>query len=326
MGGERNISQAPDRGKVFMFRGIRRNPWCLLSLWGMLVLFLGGCSSTVVHDTFTIDELTDDGQEVKIVPQDVITYPGKVTLAQHPWDASSPIQGIKCDDKEIPFYYHQGAVKAYLTDSYFTKLPRHYVCFVTYTFKQQVKTKDLWHVTVHKFKYASERLQVDKKHIVLSPADQQRVALEQKKTAEVYRHGHPGPYFKTPFVRPLPSKITSYYGRKRIFNKGYRSQHLGTDFRAAIGTPIKNVNTGKVMLTDDLFYTGNTVIVDHGLGIFSVYGHLSEIQVEVGDIVLPGDIIGLSGDTGRVSGPHLHWGLKMQGLYTDGLSLVRAGI
>ncbi|MBP5297379.1 MAG: M23 family metallopeptidase, partial [Bacteriovoracaceae bacterium] len=275
-GVKQRLRQGPRRKFPLNFAG---------SLWPVgglcfLLLGLGSCASVDAPTDFALtpEALSDDEQEVQIVPQDIITYPGKVTLAAHPWQSSSVVQSLKCDGKEIPYYFYDGHLKAFLTESYFAKLPRHYVCFVTYTYQGQSKTKDLWHVAVKKFKYAKERLQVDKKHIVLSKADQERVAQEKIMTSAIYRQGRPRPYFRTPFVRPLPSKITSYYGRKRIFNKGYRSQHLGTDFRAAIGTPIKNVNAGKVVLTKDLFYTGNTVIVDHGLDIFSVYGHLSEIK------------------------------------------------
>jgi hypothetical protein len=302
-------------------------PHVVLMSLSLGIFFLSACASSRPgsEEDLGLAALPDNGLEVQIMPQKIKLFPGKIALATYPWQASSPITQIVCDGRAVPFFYHDGFVKAYLTDSYFTKAPRAFDCEVDYTWHQQQRHRLLWIVQVKKFFYPQERLQVDKKHVILSKADQKRVEAERKITAQVYQNGHPTPYFREGFQRPLDSKITSYYGRRRIFNKGVRTQHLGTDFRAAEGTPIRNVNTGKVVLVADLFYTGNTVIVDHGLEIFSIYGHLSEPQVQVGEMVGPGDIIGLSGATGRVSGPHLHWGVKMQGLNSDGLSLVKAG-
>ena len=128
--------------------------------------------------------------------------------------------------------------------------------------------------------------------------------------------------FNEPFEVPLDSYITSHYGNRRLFNNKKRSQHLGNDFRAAVGVPIPVANKGKVVFTGNLFYSGNVVIVDHGLNIFTAYGHLSKINVQEGMIVNKGTIVGLAGKTGRVSGPHLHWGVKINGSWIDGFSLV----
>ena len=120
----------------------------------------------------------------------------------------------------------------------------------------------------------------------------------------------------------MNSVVTSVYGTKRVYNKHKEGQHLGIDFRAAIGDKVPATNAGKVVYAGDLFYTGWTVILDHGLDIFSVYGHLSKPLVVAGEMVERGQLIGLSGDTGRTSGPHLHWGVKVQGQYIDGTVLI----
>jgi murein DD-endopeptidase MepM/ murein hydrolase activator NlpD len=109
---------------------------------------------------------------------------------------------------------------------------------------------------------------------------------------------------------------------KEFLIKYIPSTHLGNDFRAPEGTPIPTSNTGKVVYVGDLFYSGKTVIVDHGMQLFSMYAHLSKISVAVGATVNRGDIVGLSGATGRASGPHLHWGIKINGEWIDGFSLV----
>ena len=140
--------------------------------------------------------------------------------------------------------------------------------------------------------------------------------------AGLYGQSADTPYFNQPFKAPLDSFITSIYGNKRVYNNDHKSQHLGTDYRAAVGVPIPSVNRGKVLFAGDLFYTGGTVIIDHGMDIFTVYGHLSAVKTEAGKIVEPGEIVGLSGSTGRSSGPHLHWGVKIHGHYVNGYSLI----
>ncbi|MFA7612705.1 MAG: M23 family metallopeptidase [Candidatus Caldatribacteriota bacterium] len=176
--------------------------------------------------------------------------------------------------------------------------------------------------TVVERKFSEETLRVSPRTIKLSKPDQDRVWREQQILNKIYASSLPELLIKEPFIKPLDSKITSIYGVRRLYNNVKRGQHLGTDFRAAIGVKIPATNRGKVVLARDLFYTGHTVILDHGLDIFTVYGHLSKTLVKEGDIVERGDLIGLSGNTGRTSGPHLHWGVKVQGQYVDGMVLV----
>jgi len=107
-----------------------------------------------------------------------------------------------------------------------------------------------------------------------------------------------------------------------LFNGQHESYHRGTDFRARAGTPVYASNFGIVRLAKNLFYSGNIVIMDHGKGIFTNYAHLSKIQVVAGQQVTRGDQIGLSGATGRVSGPHLHWGVKINAAYVDPLQFL----
>ena len=109
-----------------------------------------------------------------------------------------------------------------------------------------------------------------------------------------------------------------------MFNDKKKSQHLGNDLRARTGTKIPAANRGRVVYTGNLFFSGNVVVLDHGMGIFSMYGHLSKILVTEGSVVNQGDVVGLAGATGRVSGPHLHWGVRVNGSWIDGFSLIEA--
>jgi len=112
------------------------------------------------------------------------------------------------------------------------------------------------------------------------------------------------------------------FGARRIFNGEPRAPHAGSDLHAAPGTPVHATNRGRVVLAKNLFFTGNTVILDHGLGIDSLYAHLSRIDVKQGEIVRNGQVVGLSGATGRVTAPHLHWGMRVQNARVDPFSLV----
>jgi murein DD-endopeptidase MepM/ murein hydrolase activator NlpD len=178
-------------------------------------------------------------------------------------------------------------------------------------------------LTVKSYPYKKEKLNVKKGKVDLNKKDLARVIREKKIKANLYNNSASYYLFNEPFTLPLKSYVTSHYGNVRLFNNKKRSQHLGNDFRAAIGVPIPVANRGRVVYVGNLFFSGNVVVVDHGLDIFTLYGHLSKIQTTKGSIVNKGDIIGLAGMTGRVSGPHLHWGVKINGNSVDGFSLTK---
>ena len=125
------------------------------------------------------------------------------------------------------------------------------------------------------------------------------------------------------FLRPVPGDSTSSFGRRSVFNGQPRSPHSGTDFRGAEGTRITAPNAGIVVLAADLYFSGNVVIIDHGWGLYSYFAHLSSIAVEDGIRVEQGDVVGDVGATGRVTGPHLHWTVRLNDARVDPLSLMQ---
>jgi murein DD-endopeptidase MepM/ murein hydrolase activator NlpD len=125
-----------------------------------------------------------------------------------------------------------------------------------------------------------------------------------------------------PFVRPVSDPANSAFGSRSILNGQPRSPHGGTDFLSEAGTPVHAPNSGHVVLVEDLYYTGNTVVIDHGQGLVSLFAHLSAVHVQPGQDVKTGDTIGLVGATGRVTGPHLHWTVRLGTARVDPLSLV----
>ena len=132
----------------------------------------------------------------------------------------------------------------------------------------------------------------------------------------------PRRYWLGAFHVPVPGPPISEFGKRSIYNGKPRSPHAGTDFQGATGTPVQAPNAGRVVLAADLYYSGNTVILDHGLGLYSYFGHLSAFSVREGDQLSTGDVVGKVGATGLVTGPHLHWSVRLVGTRVDPLSLI----
>ena len=157
----------------------------------------------------------------------------------------------------------------------------------------------------------------------LSPENQQRAARESQAIREVYATLTPAALWSEPFLVPIPgAEGGRNFGHRRIFNGEPRAPHSGADLSASTGTPIHASNAGRVVLAQDFFFNGNAVFIDHGLGLYTMYLHLSEILVDVGDPVERGQVVGLAGATGRVTGPHLHWGARILDARVDPFSLL----
>jgi murein DD-endopeptidase MepM/ murein hydrolase activator NlpD len=149
-----------------------------------------------------------------------------------------------------------------------------------------------------------------------------RIEDEGRFTAAVFASGAPDRLWTERFVAPVPHKANSRFGTRSVFNGEPRNPHAGTDFLSPAGTPIRAPNAGRVVAARNLFFSGGTVILDHGSGVFSQFAHLSRIDVEEGDLVPRGHVVGRVGATGRVTGAHLHWGLRVGGARVDPLSLL----
>ena len=170
--------------------------------------------------------------------------------------------------------------------------------------------------------FRTRQLTVDSA-FVNPPADvQARIAEEANRIARTWAAASPSRLWSGPFVRPVPGAANSAFGSRSIFNGEARSPHGGADFSGESGTPVKSPNGGRVVLAGDLYFTGNTVIVDHGAGLFSLFAHLRAINVREQDVVSTGTVVGELGATGRVTGPHLHWAVRANDARVDPLSLL----
>ncbi len=171
--------------------------------------------------------------------------------------------------------------------------------------------------------FRTRTLRVAPKYVNPPPEVEQRIARESALIAAAYASSAHERLWTGPFTRPVPQQANSAFGTRSVFNGQRRTPHAGTDFLSGAGTPIKAPNAGRVAVARDLFFSGNTVIIDHGLGLFSMLAHLSRIDVREGDIIANGDIVGLVGAAGRVTGPHLHWALRANGARVDALSALQ---
>ncbi len=250
------------------------------------------------------------------IQKELTIRPGEVRWVE----LELPGEDVKlfCRDQRVKLQREGKLVQALIIESYFSDL-NPFTC----TFKEGDQVLAELFFKVENREYPAEKLKVEPKTIKLSAVNQKRAEAEQLVLNKIYSLSLDRMQFKTAFQTPMTSAVTSIYGTKRVYNKQKKGQHLGIDYRAAIGDKVPAANAGKVVFSGDLFYTGGTVIIDHGLDIFSVYGHLSKTLIEAGRFVERGELIGLSGNTGRTSGPHLHWGVKVQGQYIDGDVMIK---
>jgi murein DD-endopeptidase MepM/ murein hydrolase activator NlpD len=172
-------------------------------------------------------------------------------------------------------------------------------------------------------KYKTDELKVDSSRVNPNKKNIERAQKEARKIKRVYAEGSIARLWDGEFQLPMTSDITSPFGNKRVFNGQLKSFHNGIDFRARSATPVYAANSGVVKMAENLFYSGNAVVIDHGTGIFTIYAHLSSIDVTAGQLVEKGQRLGLTGATGRVSGPHLHWGVKVKGVAVNPMQLIQ---
>jgi len=179
-------------------------------------------------------------------------------------------------------------------------------------------------VTVTAKQFPTTKLTVEDRYVELSAEDAARASRETQETDAIYATLTDESYWTEPFVAPIEgAKDGRNFGHRRVFNGQPRAPHSGADLRADVGTPVYAANRGRVVLAKDLFFSGNAVFIDHGLGLYTIYLHLSKIEVTPGAIVERGQRLGLAGATGRVTGPHLHWGVRIAEARVDPFSLLK---
>lgn len=190
--------------------------------------------------------------------------------------------------------------------------------FVTVT-DRQGKTLNIGFEVADKH-YEEQHITIkDKRKVNPEKRDMERITRESKQIKAALRHWSDAEDVVLEFQKPVSGPTSSPYGLRRFFNEQARKPHSGLDIAAATGTPIRAPAPGTVLETGDFFFNGNTVLLDHGQGLVTMYCHMSKIGVKPGQTVNSGDSLGEVGMTGRVTGPHLHWGVSLNDARIDPL-------
>jgi len=179
-------------------------------------------------------------------------------------------------------------------------------------------------LTVTAKEFPTRTLRVNPKFVTPPSSALARIKREQKRLGEIFATVTTPPFWDGAFIVPISGTVVSGFGVRSVFNHQPRAPHSGADFASPTGTPIHAPNAGAVVLAEPLYYTGNTIVVDHGAGLVSLFAHLSKMMVTSGDHVTRGQVLGEVGATGRVTGPHLHWTVRLGGARVDPLSMIYA--
>jgi len=177
-------------------------------------------------------------------------------------------------------------------------------------------------VVVGKAKYPVVKLTVSKQFTEPNPQQQATIKQDQEIKHKTFSQTSPEREWSGRFLAPVDAPVSDVFGTRRVFNGATKSVHQGLDYRVPPATAVNAINSGTVILAQPLYFEGNCVTIDHGQGLLSLYLHLSELKVKAGDKVERNQEIGLSGATGRATGPHLHIAVRWQGIYLDPAALL----
>ncbi|WP_109485865.1 M23 family metallopeptidase [Occallatibacter savannae] len=181
-------------------------------------------------------------------------------------------------------------------------------------------------VEIHPAHYRTGKLTVAPKFVEPDPEQQKEITADSEIKTKIFAASAPQPLWQGSFHAPVKLPPTDSFGTRRMFNGKLASIHKGMDFRAPSGTVVRASNSGVVVLARPLYFEGNCVVIDHGLGLYTLFMHFSRIDVHEGQHVDAGDKLGLSGATGRVTGPHLHWAVRWQNAYLDPAKLLHLNL
>lgn len=260
----------------------------------------------------------------KVEVSDFKVANGKSTLIQFPKEQGIEYKSVKLGAKSFQIFTNpSNSSKKYalIPIGYYEKLENK-TLHINYLQNNQAKKETIL-LKVVDGKYEKEELHVSSDKVnPRSKEVQARISKEYNQAMKIYNSVTQKSYINSPFIMPLESKITSAFGKARTYNGSLKGYHSGTDFRAKIGTPIVAANDGKVVLVKNRFYSGGTVLLDHGEGIYTCYFHMSKFGVKENQMVKKGEVLGLSGQSGRVTGPHLHFSARINGVQVDPLQLI----
>jgi murein DD-endopeptidase MepM/ murein hydrolase activator NlpD len=247
--------------------------------------------------------------------------PGELAVVTLKTDAAATAPAVRVFGKQAPAFQLEPGVWQSLVGIDLDQKPGSYA-IVAIAHAGGVEIRGEQRLVVQAKTFPTRKLRVDPTFVNPPPDELKRIEREAAFVRDVTQHSASERLWSAPFVRPVPDAANSRFGSRSVFNGEPRRPHGGADFLSAAGTPIHAPNAGRIVAARDLFFTGNTVIIDHGLGVVSLMAHLSEMNVREGDRISAGQVIGRVGATGRVTGPHLHWGVTVAGARVDPLSVL----
>jgi murein DD-endopeptidase MepM/ murein hydrolase activator NlpD len=195
--------------------------------------------------------------------------------------------------------------------------PGTYDLRLTETLADGKSVETLQRIKISRAVYPKITVKVAKQYTEPSPEQLTEISADKNVKQMAFAAENPQRLWTGQFAAPVEAPVSDVFGTARVFNQQVQSRHQGLDYAAPSGTPVHAVNRGTVVLARSLFFEGNCVVVDHGQGLLSLYLHLSEFKVKEGEEIQTGQVIALSGGTGRASGPHLHLAIRWHGVYLD---------
>ena len=250
-------------------------------------------------------------------------HPGEVVVLEVRPSAAPAILRATAFGKSVRFFQASDDTWAALVGIDLTTDPGAHGVAVRATAHDGTTVRRMYSLAVEPKEFPTRRLNVNPSFVSPPAEVVERIQSEARQLAAIFANATEGRLWNGGFLRPVPGDSTSSFGRRSVFNGQPRSPHSGADFRAPEGTPIKAPNDGVIVLATDLYFSGNVVVIDHGWGLYSYFAHLSSIDVAEGDRVSQGTKGGEVGATGRVTGPHLHWTVRLNDARVDPLSLMQ---
>lgn len=239
--------------------------------------------------------------------------------------AAAPLAEVtaRAFDREIPvFRVGEGAYRALVGIDLLTKAGEHLVTLEARDERGR-RLQQPHGLIVAPKSFGTRTLKVDPRFVTPPASARARIERDRARVAAAYAAGRAEPWFEGPFISPLAETVrVSSFGVRSVFNGVPRDPHGGADLASPTGTRVRAVAAGTVVLAGDLYFAGTCVMLDHGAGVFSTFAHLSRIDVAEGARVARGDQLGAVGATGRVTGPHLHWAVRVGGARVDPFSLL----
>ena len=240
-------------------------------------------------------------------------------------ESPQPLLGLEAQAFERTFEAYPGAsplVWQVLIGVDLDTTPGSYDVVLAGTSRSGEHVSQTYRLLIEDKAFPTRRLTVDSRYVNPPAEVLERIRAESEATSRIFATITPSRLWEEPFAAPVSQPANSSFGKRSILNGQPRSPHSGTDFSGPSGTPVKSPGSGKVVLVGDLYYSGNTVIVDHGLGLYSYFAHLSKALVTEGQFLDQGEVLGEIGATGRVTGAHLHWAVRLNRTRVDAMSLI----